>query len=89
LKDQTKAVKLANTGTHRSFNIMLEFTSSLLTEFGIIRPGLELPVGWLLGIIVRVSETVPPGGSDGLKLSLFSRAAVGLFVVGRKKFQAG
>ena len=64
-----KAVKLANTGTHCSFNIML-LESSFLTGFGLgnIRPGLELPVGCLLGIIVGESETMSPDNSDGLKL---------------------
>ncbi len=62
--------------------------SSFLTGLGLgnIRLGIELPVGSLLGTIVRESET---GGSDGLKLGLFSRVGAGLLVVGEKKFQPG
>ncbi len=51
-----------------------------------MRLGMEFTVGSLLGIIVRESEN---GGSDGLKLGLFSRAGAGLLVVGGKEFQAG
>ena len=67
--------------------------SSFLTGFGAedgnTRLGTELPVGCLLGIIVGESESMSPGGSDGLKLGLFSKAGAGLLVVGGKKFQAG
>jgi len=69
--------------------------SSFLTGFGFglglgnIRLGIKLPVGCLLGIIVRESETVPPDNSDGLKLGLFSRAGAGLLVKGTNKFQEG
>ncbi len=62
------------------------FLTGLGLGLGNIRLGIELPVGSLLGIIVRESET---GGSDGLKLGLFSRVGAGLLVVGGKKFQAG